>query len=877
MFFLVEVKHMNNCENAGIEGCNTLYKLLDICEVRIPIIQRDYAQGRNNEKANEVRKRLLNDIIHVFSNNKQLDFNFVYGNKAGEIFYPVDGQQRLTTLYLLHWFLACRAGKEYLTKFNSQKKFSYMTRNSASEFFNLLKEPNDELCTLIKTSNRIKEKITDYSWFRTEWNNDPTVISALNMLNDMSNLEELKNNEVDYYEKLIDADSPAIYFKVLIENSENAETAAAIKYIRMNARGKVLTTFENVKAMLDGIDEKLKDRATKVIFDYDTSFIDIFYNKATEKNKDMDAKTEAMDKQTMCFFRNMYNVVAVINRKNEFYDDTSYANEMYRYSQTLLSGNEKFFEFYFNMMEAVLRVRKEEIETKKFIDAVFDENFRNYKDFGNYVAYFLYIYYLYIKHIGRKGEKTKFNVTSEKMSMFEYVLKNLMYSQWLDNGFTATKLLAEQVAEFDNVFDYFEGNTPNEIIKVIKNEFGNSIDLIDIKQRIIEQHIKAKIIGYKKYKYDVFNELEERSQCRKIQYLLWISGLWCENFAVNFNDDNKQLDNLDQYTKIALRYFMSSSNEINDLKWRKLFAIGGNWDKNNKKLFDSETINTSGNWAKRCYWDDKNYFWNDTDMPDVEKLSIVKCIYDLISIYGEEKLFNIVKLDLNNRCWLKYAVLRNHKELLIKEVKTIENKILQINVNGAWRKFMPYVLLLDKGYSIESCVHNLDSNRCVSGFGSCQLKQLLSHIVITLEADKIYRHTSKPDTVFHRDWRNYNITLEGTAEIKFTNASQSENMVYIIDENLYTIYQYQEESNDFLVYFYSISNIKNDLIIKSKEINEKLKRIRTEESNGNFDRILEIKNGADGYWKQVGYSRKWRHKELLEYELKKGNNHRINE
>ncbi|WP_379163235.1 hypothetical protein [Paenibacillus sp. sgz5001063] len=84
---------MNNDLQNDMEKCNTLYSLLESFEVRIPIIQRDYAQGRDNAKANEVRKRLLNDIIRALILNQPLDFNFVYGNKHGEMFYPVDGQK----------------------------------------------------------------------------------------------------------------------------------------------------------------------------------------------------------------------------------------------------------------------------------------------------------------------------------------------------------------------------------------------------------------------------------------------------------------------------------------------------------------------------------------------------------------------------------------------------------------------------------------------------------------------------------------------------------------------------------------------------------------------------------------------------------------
>ena len=72
------------------------------------MIQRDYAQGRTDKKATDVRNNLLNDI---FSDN-DVHFDLVFGSKEKRIidgkekncFIPVDGQQRLTTLFLLYLY-----------------------------------------------------------------------------------------------------------------------------------------------------------------------------------------------------------------------------------------------------------------------------------------------------------------------------------------------------------------------------------------------------------------------------------------------------------------------------------------------------------------------------------------------------------------------------------------------------------------------------------------------------------------------------------------------------------------------------------------------------------------------------------------------------
>lgn len=69
------------------------------------MIQRDYAQGRKNEV--KVREGFVSALVDLI-NGKAGTLDFVYGALEGHDFVPLDGQQRLTTLYLLHWLSAKR-------------------------------------------------------------------------------------------------------------------------------------------------------------------------------------------------------------------------------------------------------------------------------------------------------------------------------------------------------------------------------------------------------------------------------------------------------------------------------------------------------------------------------------------------------------------------------------------------------------------------------------------------------------------------------------------------------------------------------------------------------------------------------------------------
>src|SRR5690554_592843 len=79
-------------------------------KIQIPIIQRDYAQGRTDHKTKMIRESFVKDLHNAIkpgSNNIHLDFIYGYENEidSQKHFIPLDGQQRLTTLFLLHWYV----------------------------------------------------------------------------------------------------------------------------------------------------------------------------------------------------------------------------------------------------------------------------------------------------------------------------------------------------------------------------------------------------------------------------------------------------------------------------------------------------------------------------------------------------------------------------------------------------------------------------------------------------------------------------------------------------------------------------------------------------------------------------------------------------
>lgn len=216
------------------------WELLESYQVEIPIIQRDYVQGREENK--KIRQKIISKFKEA-SEGEATKLDFIYGNIKDGVFYPLDGQQRLTTLFLYHVYYALRDNQ--LSSPSNKKmleKFTYSTRVSSKEFFDKLLESN--ISILDETS--ISEELKNENWFINYWNNDPSVQSALGMLDE---IHEQCYFSSFTFNQLIRKDNRSITFEFLeLEKFGLSDDL----YIKMNARGKPLSNFENFKADLIG-------------------------------------------------------------------------------------------------------------------------------------------------------------------------------------------------------------------------------------------------------------------------------------------------------------------------------------------------------------------------------------------------------------------------------------------------------------------------------------------------------------------------------------------------------------------------------------------------------------------------------------------------
>ena len=314
-----------------MEEKTSFWQLLEKYKIEIPKIQRAYAQGRLDEKTELLVEDFLNDIKDAVLKDKPLNLNFIYGKIENGTLIPIDGQQRLTTLFLLHWYFLVKEGKILLQKEKPEKhtddtkditykdvlqKFTYETRLTSIDFCKGLIKNGNEFVKLFNDSAstaKISDSIKDSSWYFSSWRHDPTVVSMLNMIDKLH--EKFKDVKEAVFEKLQKNNSPITFYFLPMENFKLTDEL----YIKMNERGKQLTDFENFKTLFSGYLEMEEKSELDNVAKLDNEWLDIFWNmEKNEAKKDgRGMLSDNVDKNYYIFFENITSLFYAENNTVE--------------------------------------------------------------------------------------------------------------------------------------------------------------------------------------------------------------------------------------------------------------------------------------------------------------------------------------------------------------------------------------------------------------------------------------------------------------------------------------------------------------------------------------------------------------------------------
>ena len=351
-----------------------------VSQIVIPKIQRPYAQGRQDGVCTYVRNTLLNEMFANFKTDDIFDLNFIYGiirpSNDEYVMELLDGQQRMTTLFLVHWYIANRELKEDDEEDkvirDALSRFVYETRSTATVFCEKMASYRIDL-----SDKYPSQAIRQAKWYFKSFDRDSTINAMLTMLdaiheryiNQESNDLHTKLKNLQFYVKSLG------YFNLSEE-----------LYIKMNARGLQLSPFENFKADLTNFISNTpyerykelvplykKNSEEKVEFHFnfsvklDAKWIDLFWKKGTEN----------FDASYMNFFTRFFACKYIIATKDVITDRDIRSDKTLRKLYTDAENSNEVSEYLgFQEFEQLLKEHPEYVLTlDKVLDVFYEYDF----------------------------------------------------------------------------------------------------------------------------------------------------------------------------------------------------------------------------------------------------------------------------------------------------------------------------------------------------------------------------------------------------------------------------------------------------------------------------------------------------------------------
>jgi len=595
--------------------------------VLIPIIQRDYAQGRQTTA--EVRNQFLDALLgYIEENEPNRDLDFVYGSLNSTClttdFIPLDGQQRLTTLFLLHWYLyQISDNLEKKLEFKSnlfkdgKSMFSYETRTSSSEFCDALMAVDIDFVRNLPSSELVDKNnesglaaaIKNQSWFFLSWQSDPTIQSMLTML-DAIHIKFADKKE--YFERLIDLEKPIVTFLFL--NLEEFKLTDDL-YIKMNSRGKPLTSFENFKA-------KFEQHLEKVAIER------FFFLPANGSEKEVSLKAYfAHNIDTK--WANLFWAYRELVGNNDVYDE-----ELKNFIRVILTNqyavsNEKDANFEFLLGTQVAKRRKDYtddisyykyVELKAFSDAgilylldAFDNLVNGSEEIKTYLASEYRFYYdeqkvfeNALKHSFTNAERVLFHAyvrflienkdDRSGLDQWMRVIHNLVNNTIIDGAdeiARAIKSIEKLLSKETGILDYLRRNTP--------------VDFFSSWQ-VLEEKIKAHLIGKNNYWRQEIERVEKHDAFDgQIGFILEFAGI-IDYYEIHKNCNWTEQEDHDFYTLFkdyadkAIIVFENQGSYNSDFEWERAVLTKGDYligaSSNRKNLLTTEKNTRDFSWKR---------------------------------------------------------------------------------------------------------------------------------------------------------------------------------------------------------------------------------------------------------------------------------------
>lgn len=520
----------------GNNNSSYFKKLINDYIIYVPEFQRNYLQGDDsNESIKYKRDRLLDDIFDcIKSQSKSIDLGFIYGrveeSYKSTLFYPYDGQQRLTTLYFLYLLIYFKFNK--YDEINSIKEnLSYQTRISTNRFIEsflswiLDSKERDNIYNDFwnKNGKDLKGFVMSQDWFMmTEWNYDVSIINMLSIIVEISgrvkNLGD-KSGIVNFIDK--DENNPFQFDFIYVDDISKSDDL----YIKINARGKALSPFENLKSDIDKYWED--EDKTKL----DAEWTEYVWNQLDVNDKN---KEKSFDNSFYNLLSNIFYLQYLVSLKD--INDKILIEIENKYKKGIVdkewitpklccnSPYQMISSFLDAMIGSFKSIKDKQIESvnRKIFGLGDYQNNNGQNKMERADLFEIFVYYYSVSSLFTENDM-EFTDKRNLLNEIETVTNRIIENQrpYLDSptnlvkALKSVKVLIDNSIESHGVYKFFL-SIDNDTKELIRDGL--------MKEQVEEEILKAKLIDKDSRYVDLFNkgynELKNKGQLGFIFYLI---------------------------------------------------------------------------------------------------------------------------------------------------------------------------------------------------------------------------------------------------------------------------------------------------------------------------------------------------------------------
>lgn len=523
----------------GNNNSSYFKKLINDYIIYVPEFQRNYLQGDDsNESIKYKRDRLLDDIFDcIKSQSKSINLGFIYGrveeSYKGKLFYPYDGQQRLTTLYFLYLLIYFKF-KKYDEIHSIKEKLSYQTRISTNRFIEsflswiLDSKEKDNIYNDFwnKDGKDLKGFIMSQDWFMmTEWNYDVSIINMLSIIVEISrrikeNLGD-KTGIVNFIDK--DENNPFQFDFIYVDDISKSDDL----YIKINARGKALSPFENLKSDID--EYWNNEDKTKL----DAEWTEYVWNQLDENDKN---KEKSFDNSFYNLLSNIFYLQYLVGLDQNNINDKILIEIENKYKKGIVDKEwitpklccDSPYQMISSFLDAMIgpfkSIKGEQIESvnRKIFGLGDYQNNNGQNKIERADLFEIFVYYYSVSSLFTENDM-EFTDKRNLLNEIETVTNRIIENQrpYLDSptnlvkALKSVKVLIDSSIKSHGVYKFFLS---------IDNDTKESIRKGLMKEQVEEEILKTKLIDKDSRYVDLFDksykELKNKGQLGFIFYLI---------------------------------------------------------------------------------------------------------------------------------------------------------------------------------------------------------------------------------------------------------------------------------------------------------------------------------------------------------------------